>query len=94
MFIYRLFYFMFYFTFGSGILYFSQYFNAIELTGGQSGTIFAAGSLMAMGFQPLMGYINDKTQRTKELLLVMIILTFLSLGTMNYTVNFLNILIL
>ncbi len=88
MLIYILFYFIFYFTLGTGILYFSQFFSAIGMSGGNSGTIFAAGSFLAMGFQPLLGYINDRTQRTKELLMLMILLVFISLTLMNYTASF------
>lgn len=94
MLIYILFYFMFYFTLGTGILYFSQFFSAIGMSGEQSGTVFAAGSFLAMGFQPFMGYINDRTQRTKELLMLMILLAFGSLTLMNYTTSFPQVLCL
>lgn len=94
MLIYILLYFMFYYTLGSGILYFSQYFNTIGITGGQSGIIFALGSLVATGFQPFLGYINDKTEKTKELLILLMGMIFVSLFLMSHTISFEKILIL
>lgn len=94
MLIYSLFYFMFYFTLGSGVLYFSQYFSAIGITGSYSGIIFASGSLLAMIFQPFLGYLNDKTKKSKELLTLMMVVIFISLFIMRYSVSFISLLIL
>jgi PPP family 3-phenylpropionic acid transporter len=76
------------------MLYFSQFFNSIHISGGQSGMIFAVGSFLAMVFQPFLGYINDKTKKSKEILIVVTAVIFATLFFMNYTSSFLGILTL
>jgi len=92
--IYILFYFSYYFTLGASVIYFSQFFSVINISGGQSGMIFAIGSFLAMVFQPILGYINDKTKKSKEILILITIFIFITLLLMNYTVSFWGILIL
>jgi len=92
--IYILFYFTFYFTLGASMLYFSQFFSVINISGGQSGLIFAMGSFLAMAFQPVLGYINDKTKKSKEILILITGVLFITLLLMNYINSFIGILIL
>lgn len=92
--IYILFYFTFYFTLGASMLYFSQFFEAVHISGGQSGMIFAIGSFLAMAFQPVLGYINDKTKKSKEILILITGVIFITLFLMNYINSFIGILIL
>ncbi len=61
-------YFIFYFTLGGSLLYFSNLFSSIGIDGKTSGLIFSSGSLIAMLFQPLMGILADKTKKNKEIL--------------------------
>lgn len=76
------------------MLYFSQFFNAIHISGGELGMIFAIGSFLAMAFQPLLGYINDKTKKSKEILITVTAVIFITLFLMNYINSFLGIFIL
>ena len=92
--IYILFYFTFYFTLGASMLYFSQFFEIVNISGGQSGMIFAIGSFLAMAFQPVLGYINDKTKKSKEILITITGVIFITLFLMNYINSFMGILIL
>ena len=94
MYIYILYYFTFYFTLGASMLYFSQFINFIHISGGESGMIFAIGSFLAMVFQPFLGYINDRTKRSKEILIVLTIIIFATLFLMNYVSSFLGMLTL
>ena len=94
MYIYILYYFMFYFTLGSGILYFSQFFSSIGIHGSNLGMIFATGSFLAMVSQPLLGYLNDKTKRSKEILTIITIFIVISFFFMTFINNVYGILIL
>lgn len=94
MLIYNLLYFTFYFTLGASMLYLSQFFETIHISGGQSGMIFAIGSFLAMAFQPILGYINDKTKKSKEILIIITGIIFITLLLMNHINSFIGILIL
>jgi len=76
------------------MLYFSQFFGTVNISGVQSGMIFAIGSFLAMIFQPVLGYINDKTKKSKEILILVTTLIFITLMLMNYIDSFMGILIL
>lgn len=92
--IYILLYFTFYFTLGATMFYFSQFFETVNISGLQSGMIFAIGSFLAMVLQPILGYVNDKTKKSKEILIVITIFIFTTLTLMNYVSSFIGILIL
>ncbi len=76
------------------MIYFSQFFSAINISGEQSGMIFAIGSFSAMVFQPVLGYINDKTKKSKEILIIITGILFITLLLMNYMNSFIGILTL
>jgi MFS transporter, PPP family, 3-phenylpropionic acid transporter len=76
------------------MLYFSQFFSSVHISGGESGMIFAVGSFLAMAFQPLLGYINDKTKKSKEILITITTIIFATLFLMNYINSFWGILAL
>jgi PPP family 3-phenylpropionic acid transporter len=67
-------YFMFYFTLGSSVLYFSSLFDAIGISGKVSGLIFGAGSLIAMVSQPLLGMLADKSRKNRDILVVLVLI--------------------
>lgn len=94
MLIYILFYFSFYFGLGASLIYFSQFFSIINISGEQSGMIFAIGSLLAMSFQPFLGYINDKTNKSKKILTILARILLIVLLLMNFINSFIGILIL
>ncbi|MGL4944714.1 MAG: MFS transporter, partial [Fusobacteriaceae bacterium] len=64
-------YFLFYFCLGGSLLYFSSFFNSIGISGKMSGLIFSMGSMLAMIWQPLLGYISDRSKKTKEILIAL-----------------------
>ncbi len=68
-------YFMFYFTFGGSLFFFANLFEHIGIDGKTTGLIFSSGSLIAMLFQPLLGVLADKTKKTKELLVFLMLVT-------------------
>jgi len=92
--IYILYYFSFFFTLGGSLLYFSQYFNTINIFGSEAGIIFATASFLAMAFQPILGYLNDKIKKSKEILTLITLIIFITLLLMNYTTSFVGILVL
>ena len=92
--IYILFYFLFYFTLGSSLPYFSQFFVNLDISGSNIGLIFASSSFLSMIFQPFIGYLNDRLKKYRELLSLMVILSSISLISMTFTSNYISILIL
>ena len=85
---------MFYFTLGSSIPYFSKFFSSLEIHGSNLGMIFAVGSFLAMAIQPILGYLNDKTKKSKEILVVITLMIVGALFFMTFIHSVYGILIL
>ncbi|MGL5050173.1 MAG: MFS transporter [Fusobacteriaceae bacterium] len=64
-------YFLFYFSLGSSLLFFSSFFSEIGILGKFSGVIFSAGSLLAMVGQPFLGFLADKTKELKRIIILL-----------------------
>lgn len=77
-------YFLFYFCLGGSLLYFSSFFNSIGIAGKMSGIIFSVGSLLAMLWQPFVGFVSDRSKKTKEILIAL-------MGTMSLTLLILGL---
>lgn len=61
-------YFLFYSALGSSIIYFANLFDSIGMGGKILGIVFALGSLLAIIWQPFIGFIADKSRKVKEIL--------------------------
>lgn len=72
-------YFLFYFCLGGSFLYFSSFFNSIGISGRMSGVIFSVGSLLTMVWQPFVGFVSDRSKKTKEILIILMGMTALIL---------------
>lgn len=77
-------YFLFYFCLGGSLLYFSNLFETIGMNGKLSGTVFALGSLLAIFWQPIVGFLADKTKKSREILALLMAIMSLALGKLYF----------
>lgn len=73
--IYALLTFFLYFALGSSLPLLSEYLVKIGFTGTQVGTVFSIGTFMTIIFQPLWGFVADRTNQIKRVLIFLTIIS-------------------
>lgn len=87
-------YFFFYMGLGSVLPLISLYFESIGLTGVQIGTITAANAFIGIFTGPFWGYISDRTDKHKAILISLLLALVLASFTLTLTVKYSSLFVL
>jgi PPP family 3-phenylpropionic acid transporter len=79
---------------GATLPLFSQYLQSIGLTGTEIGTIFSVGTFISILFQPFWGFMADRTNAIKKILIFLLIFSALTISSIPFTKSFMIIAIL